>query len=81
MGDAIHPGEYLRDELVERDMTQTMLAAAMGRPYQAICEIVNGKKRVTARTARQLGEVLGTSADLWLNLQNAYDLAISEPAS
>lgn len=71
---AIHPGELLAEELESRGMTQRALAGAMGRPPQVINEIVRGKKAITAETAIQLEEVLGTSARLWLGLQATYEL-------
>lgn len=68
------PGEYLRDELEERGWTVTEFAQILGRPLQAISEILNGKKEITAETAVDLGAALDTSPELWLNLQSAYRL-------
>lgn len=71
---AIHPGELLAEELEVRGMTQRNLALAMGRPPQAINEIVRGRKSITADTALQLEDVLEIPAYLWLELQVQYDL-------
>lgn len=71
---ALHPGELLAEELEVRGMTQRQLAEAMGRPVQAINEIVKGKKAITAETAVQLESVLQIPAHLWLNMQTDYDL-------
>ncbi len=68
------PGEYLRDELEERGWTVTEFAEILGRPIQAISEILNGKKEITAETAIDFASALGTSPELWLNLQSAYRL-------
>jgi addiction module HigA family antidote len=68
------PGEYLRDELAERGWTQRDLAKVIGRPLQAVNEIIKGKKRVTADTAKAIAKAFGTSPELWLNLQSYYDL-------
>ena len=46
----------------------------MGRPIQAINEIIEGKKEITADTAAQLEDVLGTPAHIWLNLERDYQL-------
>ena len=73
---ATHPGEYLADELRARNLTQAALAESMGRPAQAICEIIRGRKRITAQTACELADVLGTSAEMWMSLQGTYDLAM-----
>lgn len=72
--EAFSPGEYLRDELEERGWTATEFAQIIDRPIQAVSEILNGKKEITAETAVAFSEALGTSAELWLNLQNAFKL-------
>lgn len=46
----------------------------MGVSRFRVNEIVNGKRMVTSETALLLGRALGTSPDLWLNLQRAVDL-------
>lgn len=74
---AIHPGELLAEELEVRAMTQKALASALGRPAQAVNEIIRGKKSITADTAVGLERVLGTPAYLWLRLQAAHDLALA----
>ena len=71
------PGEFLREELSERNWTQSDLARIIARPVQVINLIVTGKKAITATTARQFAAALGTSAELWLSLQTAYDLSIA----
>ncbi|MGI9118526.1 MAG: HigA family addiction module antitoxin [Acidimicrobiales bacterium] len=77
------PGEFLRDELAERGWTEAEFADILGRPAQAVSEILNGKKEITARTAVAMGAALGTSAELWLNLQSAHRLHLlkAEPAA
>jgi HTH-type transcriptional regulator/antitoxin HigA len=67
-------GEYLRDELDERGWSVTEFAEILGRPLQAVSEILNGKKRITTETAISIAEATGTSAELWLNLETAYRL-------
>ncbi len=69
------PGEYIRDELDARGWTQEDLAEILGRPAKAVSQILTGQKTITARTAQELAAAFGTSAELWLNLQSAYDLA------
>ncbi len=68
------PGEYLRDELEERGWTVPEFAVITGQPVQTVSEILNAKQVITTVTARSLSEALGTSAELWLNLQTAYQL-------
>lgn len=66
------PGEFLRDELDERGWTIAEFAEIIGRPVQAVSEIISGHKSITPEIAAEVGHALGTSAALWLNLQTAY---------
>ena len=50
----------------------------MGRPLQVIDQIINGRKAITARTARELEAALGTSAETWMNLETGYRLYIAK---
>lgn len=79
-GRPIVPGEYLRQELAARQMSQTELARRMGRPGQVVNEIVNGKKALTQETALELERVLDTPASVWVNLEARYQLAIARRA-
>ena len=72
---AIPPGEYLAEEIEARGISQKELARRMGRPLNAINEIINGKKAITAETALQLEEVMTEiPARFWLNLEADYQL-------
>ena len=72
---AIPPGEHLVEEIEARGISQKELAKRMGRPANAINEIVNGKKAITAETALQLEDVMPEiSARFWLNLETDYRL-------
>ena len=73
----IHPGELLREELEERDLSMNQLARELHVPMNRISAIVNGKRAVSADTALRLGRYLGTSAQMWMNLQAAYDLEVA----
>ena len=74
----IHPGELLRDELNEIGVSLNELARALRVPMNLISAIVNGKRAITVDTAMRLARYFGTSAQYWLNLQNAYDLEIAD---
>lgn len=72
--EAFPPGEFIKDELEARGWEQRDLAEIMGRPERLVSELIAGKKTLTAETAQQLGEAFGTSAQVWLNLEAAYQL-------
>ena len=77
---AIAPGRILTRELDARGWTQKDLAGIMGRPPQAINEIIKGSKQITPETALELAEALGTSAEFWTNLEAGYRLAMARTA-
>jgi HTH-type transcriptional regulator/antitoxin HigA len=68
------PGHIIRRELEARGWSQNDLAEIMGRPPQAISQIVQGRKQVTAETALQLAAAFGTSEEFWINLETRYRL-------
>jgi addiction module HigA family antidote len=70
----IHPGEILGDELRELGISAAELARLIHVPANRISQIIAGKRDITADTALRLGRWFGTGPQLWLNLQQAYDL-------
>ncbi len=74
---ATPPGRILRRELEARGWSQQDLAGILGRPVQAITEIVRGTKQITPDTAVALGAAFGTSAEFWANLESNYRLALA----
>ena len=73
----IHPGEILAEELEARGITQRELATQMGRPPQAVNEIIRGKKAMTVETALGLERILGIDASFWMNLETTYRLTLA----
>jgi len=70
-----HPGEILKEEfLVPLEITQSHLAKALGTSFRAVNELVNEKRGMTVEMALRLSKYFKTSPQLWLNLQNDYDL-------
>lgn len=75
----IPPGEILLEEfLTPMGISQTRLASDIDVPVSRVADIVRGRRAITADTALRLGEYLGTSAQMWLNLQANYDLRLAE---
>lgn len=70
-----HPGEILKEDfLMPLNMTQSYLAKALGTSFRAINELVNEKRGITVEMSLKLSKYFKTSPQLWLNLQNEYDL-------
>ena len=55
-------------------LTQKELGDHIGCDLKVINRIVNGRSAVTAEMAVRLGAALGTTAEFWLNAQQAVDL-------
>lgn len=71
----LHPGEVLREEfLVPLNLSAGALAKACALPRTRIERIVAEDVGISADTALRLAKALGTSAELWLNLQNDFEL-------
>ena len=69
------PGEILVELYLEpRKVSIAKFAEAVGVTRKHMSAIVNGRATITAETATRMATVLGTTAQYWLNLQNAVDL-------
>ncbi|HAR42193.1 MAG TPA: addiction module antidote protein, HigA family [Bdellovibrionales bacterium] len=69
------PGEILSEEFLKpMKLTQKQLADHLGCDIKVINRIINEKTSVTAEMALKLAAAFNTSADFWLNAQNAIDL-------
>ena len=70
-----HPGEVLLKEFLEpAGITLTEFAGKLVWTHARLNQLIKGKRGVTADSALDLAETLGTSAKLWMNLQATYDL-------
>ncbi len=76
----VHPGEVLREELETLDLSANALSKALGVPVNRITAILNGQRGITADTALRLARYFGTTPQVWLNLQQTYDLRRAEIA-
>lgn len=75
----MHPGEVLREEfLLPLNMSAGALAKICGLPRTRIERIASEQTGITADAALRLAKALGTTTQLWLNLQNDYDIQIAK---
>ena len=73
-GDLFVPGEYIRDEMVAREMKQVDLALALGMSKSEISLLLNGKRNINVLLAIQLEKIFGIDAETWMNIQVKYDI-------
>ncbi|MFM9949348.1 MAG: HigA family addiction module antitoxin [Saprospiraceae bacterium] len=72
------PGYFIREQLEQREWNQEDFAEITGFSQKHISEVLNNKKSISIDMARILAEVFDTSAQYWLNLDNAYQLWLQD---
>lgn len=75
-----HPGEVLEEEFLKPlNITHSQLAQHIGVATLIVNQIVRGQRAVTPELAWRFAQALGTTPEFWMNLQNAHDLALTQP--
>ena len=75
----VHPGEMLLEEFLRpMGVSQRQFAVKLGWTTARLNELVKGKRGVTADTALDLAKALGTSPEIWMNLQTTWELRRAE---
>lgn len=69
----LHPGLVLTEYLPE-DLTLAEIAHKLGITRQTLSAILNSHSGISAEMALRLSKALGTSPEMWLSMQSAYDL-------
>ena len=70
-----HPGEVLKSLYLEPlALTVTEVSKALGITRKALSELVNGRTGISTAMALRLSKAFGTTPELWLNMQQNYDL-------
>src|SRR6202012_3257355 len=71
-----HPGLSVRLDCLEPlGLSVTEGAKALGVTRQALNNLVNAKAAISPEMAIRLSKAFGSSAETWLAMQTAYDLA------
>ena len=76
--EAFHPGEFLLEEVEERNVLKKDVAKALNILPHHLSEIFAGKRNISAKLAVRLEKFLGISSHYWLGLQMEYDLFIAK---
>lgn len=73
---AVHPGEWLRIELVvPAGLSVTVAAARLRVTRQAASALLNGRAALSAEMAIRFEKLFGISADTLMRMQASHDLA------
>jgi len=71
-----HPGRSIRTACLEPlGLSVTEGAKVLGITRQALNNVVNGKAAISPEMAIRLAKAFGSTAETWLRMQLAYDLA------
>ena len=75
---AFHPGYYIADIIEDMGINQAEFAKRMGTTGKTLSLLLNGQANISNDLAKKLSVMLGTSVDIWLNLQNNYNKMLIE---
>ena len=75
---AFHPGYYIADVIEDMGISQAEFATRMGTTAKTLSQLINGQANISNDLAKKLSVMLGTSLDVWQNLQNTYDQKLIE---
>ncbi len=67
----------MANALGEAGISASSAAIAMGLPPSTLTRIIKGQRNVTAPIALRIARYFGTSPDIWIGIQTAYDLEIA----
>ena len=70
---AFHPGYYIADIIDDMEISQNEFATRMGTTAKTLSKLINGQANISNDLAKKLSVMLGTSVEVWQNLQNTYD--------
>ena len=78
----IHPGTILKGLYLEpMEINITQAANKLGVARKTLSELINGHMGVGAEMAIRLSKALNTTPQLWMNMQQGYDLWVAEKKS
>jgi addiction module HigA family antidote len=76
MKNPVHPGSIVRHDCLEPlGLSVTGGAKVLGVTRQALNNVVNGKAGISPEMAIRLSKAFGSTAETWLAMQTAFDLA------
>lgn len=72
----VHPGHFLRTEIVEaHDLSVTGAAKVLGVSRPALSSLLNGRADLSGDMALRFEKAFGVDMDTLMRMQNSYDIA------
>jgi addiction module HigA family antidote len=82
MKNPCHPGRIVKEAITEGlGLTVTAAAQGLGVSRKTLSAIVNERAGITPEMAFRLEKGIGSTAEAWLRMQIAYDLAQARNAA
>ena len=75
---AFHPGYYIREIIENSGLTQEDFAKRLDTTPKNLSLLIRGEQNLSVEMAMKLSRMLGTSVEMWQNLQNQYDALTAE---
>jgi antitoxin HigA-1 len=76
MKNPVHPGRIIRHDCLEPlGLSITAGAKVLGVTRQTLNNVINGKSGISPEMAIRLSKAFGSTAETWLRMQVAFDLA------
>lgn len=76
---SMHPGEHFREDILPAlGKSKTEIADLLGISRQTLYDVLNEKKPITPNLALRISKLVGGSAQIWLSMQQAFDLEETE---
>lgn len=70
-----HPGRLVKENLDGLGLTVAQAAEGLGVTRQQLYKVINYQSAISPKMAVRLGKAIGSTAEAWLAMQAAYDLA------
>ncbi len=70
-----HPGDVIKDCLADLELTVTEVAKVLGVTRPTLSRVINGKSTISPGMAIRLSKAFGSTTEMWLRMQTAYNLA------
>jgi antitoxin HigA-1 len=75
MKNPAHPGLMIRDDLEALGFSTAEAATGLGVTRQQLHNVISGRSSITVEMSLRLEHGIGGTAEHWLRMQLAYDLA------
>ena len=70
-----HPGGVVRDCIEDLGLSVTEAASVLDVTRPTLSRVLNGRSAISPEMAIRLSKAFGSTAEMWLRMQTAYDLA------